>query len=110
MPKVYAPLQPAKYDSALEVFVPTMNLDQCCKFGDLVVILPPNANRIQTAPLTALLIDGMKHFTKEDYVIGVGDPTLIGACAALAYQKTGMLRMLKWDRLSQCYLAVEMKL
>jgi hypothetical protein len=50
----------------------------------------------------------MKDFTEEDYIIAVGDPSLIAAAACIAARKTGgLLRILKWDRQSNSYIAVE---
>jgi hypothetical protein len=109
MPKVYAPQQPCKHDRATGLDVPTVNLGISRPFGELVVLLPANANRLHSAPLVDAMHAGMKHFSKEDYLIAVGDPTLIAAAAVLAYQKTGHLRMLRWDRLTSDYIEVLIK-
>lgn len=87
-----------------------MNLDQSRRFGELIVLLPPAANRLHSAPLVQAIKEGMREFCKEDYIIAVGDPTLIAACACIAHQKTGILRVLKWDRISSDYISVEMKI
>jgi hypothetical protein len=71
-------------------------------------MLPPNANRLHINPLVTALRDQMKDFTEEDYIIAVGDPSLIAAAACIAARKTGgLLRILKWDRQSNSYIAVE---
>jgi len=108
MSKVYAPQVPSKYDPATKLWVPTLNLDHAKSFGEVVVMLPPNANRLHINPLVTALRDQMKDFTEEDYIIAVGDPSLIAAAACIAARKTGgLLRVLKWDRQSNSYIAVE---
>jgi hypothetical protein len=108
--KVYAPQQPSRYDGTVGEWLPTVNLTHAKRFGELVVMLPPDANRLHSAPLLAAIEDKMRDFTHDDWLIAVGDPTMIAMCAIIAHRKTGMLRILKWDRVSGDYLAVEMKL
>ena len=55
MSKVYAPQVPSKYDPATKLWVPSINLDHAKSFGELVVMLPPNANRLHINPLIAAL-------------------------------------------------------
>ena len=111
MPKVYAPQVPSKYDPATKLWVPSINLDPANMYGEVVVMLPPNANRLHINPLMVALREQMKDFTDEDYVIAVGDPSLIAAAACLAVRKTnGLLRILKWDRMSSSYIPVETQL
>jgi hypothetical protein len=51
----------------------------------------------------------MASFTKDDWLVAVGDPSLIAAAACIAARKTGgVLRLLKWDRLTSDYIAAEM--
>lgn len=108
MSKVYAPQVPSKYDPAIKLWVPSINLEPAKTFGELVVMLPPNANRLHINPLVVALREQMKDFSADDYVIAVGDPSLIAAAACIAARKTGgLLRILKWDRHSSNYIPVE---
>ena len=64
-----------------------------------------------TAPLIAALKEQMAELTEHDYIVAVGDPSLIAAAACIASRKTGgLLRMLKWDRMSSTYIPVEIQL
>lgn len=111
MSKVYVPQQPSRFDAATRLWIPTINLDPAKQFGEVVVMLPPNANRLHTAPLTAALKDQMAEFTADDYLVAVGDPSLLATAACIAVRKTGgSLRMLKWDRMSSAYIPVEIQL
>jgi len=108
MPKVYAPQVPSKYDQATKLWIPAINLEPAKTFGELVVMLPPNANRLHINPLITVLREQMENFTTDDYIVAVGDPSLIAAAACIAVKKTnGLLRILKWDRMAGLYLAVE---
>lgn len=107
-PRAFAPQIPSRYDTATRLWIPTMNLDQAKRHGEVVVMLPANANRLHTAPLVAAMREQMADFNAEDSLIAVGDPTLIAAAALIAARKTGgKVRMLKWDRMSGDYIAVE---
>lgn len=111
MKKVYVPQQPSRFDSATRLWIPTVNLEPAKKFGELTIMLPPNANRLHTAPLVAALREQMAEYDEEDSIVAVGDPSLIAAAACIAVRKTGgSLRILKWDRMTSSYIPVEMQL
>ena len=109
MTRVFAPQQPSRFDTSTRLWIPTMNMQPAAKYGELVVLLPPNANRLHTVPLLEALKAGMSDITKDDWLVAVGDPSLIAAAACIASRKTGgILRLLKWDRLTSDYIAAEM--
>lgn len=111
MKTVYVPQLPSRLDRESGVWVPTVNLSPAEKYGEIFVMLPPEANRLHTAPLVAALQEKMQSFDQDDYIVAVGDPTLLAVAATIAAKKTGgLLRMLKWDRLSTSYIPVEVQL
>lgn len=111
MPKVYAPQLPSRYDAATKLWIPTVNVESANQFGEVKVMLPPNANRLHIAPLVAALKEQMQGFGADDYVVAIGDPSLIAAASCIAVKKTaGWLRMLKWDRQTSQYIAVEVQI
>jgi hypothetical protein len=88
-----------------------MNMQPALRFGELVVLLPPNANRLHSVPLIEAMKEGMKNFSESDYLVCVGDPSLIAAAACIAMRKAnGLLRLLKWDRLTSDYISVEIRI
>lgn len=110
-PRVFAPQVPSKYDSATKLWIPMLNMDAAKKYGELIVLLPPNANRLQTAPLVVALRERMADYGPEDLLVAVGDPTLIAAAAVIAARVTGgKLRLLKWDRMTSDYILTELSL
>ena len=109
MPKVYVPQQPSRYDSTVSLWVPTMNLDPAKKHGALIIMFPPEGNRLSTGPLVAAMKHAMRDYSHDDFIVAVGDPSLIAAAACIACRATkGLLRMLKWDRMTSDYVTVEM--
>lgn len=107
--RVYIPQLPSRFDAATRLWVPSVNLAPAKKFGELIVMLPPEANRLHTAPLVASLRDSLKDFGEADYIVAVGDPSLIMAAGCIAARKTGgRLRVLKWDRREADYIPVEL--
>ena len=110
MPKVFVPQLPQRYDAATRLFIPTVDIKPAERFGDVVVLLPPNANRLHTAPLVTALREGMRDMTEEDHLVALGDPTLIAAAACIAARMHGgLLRVLKWDRRTSDYISTELR-
>lgn len=109
MSKVFVPQVPSRFEKGVG-WVPQVDLSAAGKFGEIIVMLPPEANRLHTSPLAAALREKMSDFSKEDYLVAVGDPTIIGVAAALAAVKTGgLLRFLKWDRQTSDYIVTEFR-
>lgn len=108
--RAFAPQQPSRYDGALEMWVPTMDLTPAEKFGQVVILMPPGLSNAHTAPIVAAMRERMENYNEEDALIAVGDPSLIAAAACIAARKTGgLLRMLKWDRHARDYILTEMR-
>jgi hypothetical protein len=108
MPKVYVPQIPSRMDAGSGVWVPTVNISPAKKFGKIVELLPPEANRLHVVPLLTVLREKMKHYTGDDMIIAVGDPSIIAFTACIAARATGgKLRLLKWDRQTSDYILVE---
>jgi hypothetical protein len=110
-PKVYVPQIPSRIDHLTREWVPTVNIQAAAAHGEMVVLLPPNANRLATAQLVTALKERMDDYTTEDWLVAVGDPSLIAAAACIAAKRTGgLLRLLKWDRQTSDYLPTEIRL
>jgi hypothetical protein len=108
--RVFAPTLPSRWDAPTKLWIPTLDLKPAERFGDVCVVLPPDAYRAGLGPCLPAMSEAMKDFSEHDYIIAVGDPGFIGAAAILAYKRTGRLRMLKWDRRADDYFCVEARL
>lgn len=110
-PRVFVPMVPSRWDTTLGMWVPTVNITPAERHGELVVLLPPDANRLHTAPLVAALKERMRDYSENDSLVALGDPSLLAAAACIAARQTGgKLRMLKWDRRTADYIVTEIVL
>lgn len=109
MTRVFVPQVPSRFDATLNAWLPTVNLKPAERYGELVVMLPPHANRLGTAPLVTALRERMVTFGEDDWLVALGDPSLIAAAACIAARRCGgRLRLLKWDRIASQYITTEM--
>lgn len=109
-PRVFIPQLPSRYDTDLRQWVPTVNIEGAKKFGTIEIMFPPEATRLQIAPLVAAMKEKMVEFAEDDFLVAVGDPSVIAAAAVIASRNTGARwNLLKWDRSARDYIAVEMR-
>lgn len=113
-PRVYITQVPSRIhrdDSGKSSWMPTVDISGAKRYGEINVMLPPEANRLAVVPMVQALREQMRNFGREDYLLAMGDPTILAAAACIASLKTGgNLRMLKWDRQSTDYFPVEIKI
>lgn len=110
MNRAFIPHCPSRFDAATSLWVPTIDLSPARKFGEPTIILPPEANRLYIAPLVTALKERMDDFGEDDYLVAVGDPTILAAAACIVARKTGgTVPMLKWDRRAADYIPVRFK-
>ena len=88
---------------------PNINILSASDFGYLVICLP---NRDQAILSTAHYVQKMKKnlqdFRKQDYLLAVGDPVIIGiSTAAVSEVTTGQFNILKWDKREFRYYPLE---
>lgn len=111
MPKVYVPQIPSRFDKTSGIWVPQVNINAAKRYGDIIEILPPEASRLHVAPLITVIREAMKSYSKDDFIVALGDPTIIAITACMAFMHAGaLLRLLKWDRQTGDYILVEAKL
>lgn len=105
MPKVYVPHVPSRYDSTVKAWVPTVDLSKAERFGEIVVLLKPDTYRLAISQLIPGMKEKMRGFGPTDYIVALGDPSVIAAAAMIASSMNGgQILMLKWDRNMGDYL------
>lgn len=107
MSNVFLPQLPSRFDTTLRTWIPTINIDGASKFGQVHVVLPPDAARLGHSAMAEAVKKRMAEFKAGDYIIGVGDPAAIALCAIFAAQRSRAIRMLRWDRISRSYNQLE---
>ncbi len=110
MPRVFIPQVPSRYDTKAAAWMPTVNIDPAKKFGELNVMLPPEANRLEISSIVGVLKRMMKDYGPDDFVLALGDPMIIALAAVIAERAAGTLRLLKWDRIEREYILMEVSL
>ena len=88
---------------------PNINILSASDFGYLVICLPNRDQAIySTAPYTQKMQKNLQDFRKEDNLLAVGDPVIIGiSTATVANVTNGQFNMLKWDKREHRYYPLE---
>ena len=91
---------------------PKINIMGAQKYGDFKFLLPEFSQMIfSPAPLIYKLRQGLKDFTKEDYLLLTGDPAIIGvACSIVSDITNGKYNLLKWDKQEKKYYPIAINL
>ena len=80
--------------------------------GKFIFLLPEFSQIIfSPGPLVYKLRQGLKNFTKDDYLLLTGDPAIIGvACSIVSDITNGKYNLLKWDRQERKYYPIKINL
>ena len=80
--------------------------------GEFNFLLPEFSQMIfSPGPLIFRLRQGLKDFTKDDYLLLTGDPALIGvACSIVSDITNGKYNLLKWDKQERKYYPIAINL
>ena len=79
------------------------------KYGKLELLLPEGSQLVlSTGPTVKRLNRKLKNFCDDDYLLLIGDPSIIGiACAIAASYNRGRFKCLKWDKREYRYYPLE---
>jgi hypothetical protein len=81
------------------------------RFGELVFVLDMNDSVFRLDDTLTKLSQRMSGFTKDDYILPIGNPVLIGAATALAADQTGGdFHMLQWLGREKEYIPIKVSL
>lgn len=98
MPTVYAVSETGQH-----------NISSALDFGDIVTILPPNAQvAFSVAPTVRRAHRVLETFSDDDYLLFIGDPTAMSIVAVIAAQRNnGRFKCLKWDKRERRYIPIQ---
>ena len=92
-------------------WVREFDLTPALKFGDIEVLLPPSQSFFATVPVVRVLKEKLKNFSDDDYLLPIGDPSIMIAAGMVAsHINHGKVKILKWDRIMGDYIAVQFDL
>ncbi len=110
MSRVFIPQIPSRFDTNVQAWVPTVSINAAKEFGELKVMLPPEASRLDTLDMVRLLSDAMADYGPEDYILALGNPVIIAITAVIADRASSPLRILQWDKVSRKYELMSVQL
>ena len=82
------------------------------EYGNLKSVIEPGLQLILSPdPITNKIKKVLKDFNDDDYLLLIGDPSIIGiACAVAANYNRGRFKCLKWDKREFKYYPIEVNL
>lgn len=84
------------------------NLTPAAVYGTLEVLVPAGNSLISSVPTVRLLREKLRDFSDNDYLLPVGDPAVMMAAGAIAAEfNHGRIKLLRWDRIQQQYIVVQ---
>jgi hypothetical protein len=102
-PRVFIPQEPRKRNDNGD-WVALFDLTPALKFGELVVLLPHGPMMLDTNLVLGSLKAKLTDFCQDDYLMLIGDPTIIAASVMVAsFITDGYVKVLKYDRLEHKY-------
>ena len=88
---------------------PGVDMTDALRFGDFQELLPRKDQLIISAkPVLFSLKKKLENFSDDDYILCLGDPSIIAVVASVASKMyRGKYKLLKWDRMVKKYYPVE---
>lgn len=110
MPTVYVPHNVRRLDRSAGKLMQALDLSKAKVFGQLKEVVSEFDDLLFMDKVVAQVKSVLADFTEDDYLLAIGDPTVIALCAGEVFRKNGTVKMLKWDRRLRTYLELELKL
>lgn len=84
------------------------DISQAEEYGPLKVLLSGSQSVSSTVPVVRQVLEQLRGFNDEDYVLMLGDPALMAVAAMIASKyNDGRMKLLKWDRRHGKYFPVQ---
>ena len=91
---------------------PKINIVGAAEYGEIKFLLPELSQIMWSpGPLIYKLRSLLKNYTPNDYLLLVGDPSIIGvACSIVSDNTNGKYKLIKWDKQERRYYPIEINL
>lgn len=109
-PRVFIPQVVRRFDTTHQQMTQMHDFSSAMVHGQLVNVLDDEDDPKFISRLVPKVKKILSDFTHEDYLVAVGDPTLIALCAGIIMRQTPNLTMLKWERSIRQYVKVQISL
>lgn len=90
-------------DLGLVNFVPAED------YGKLIVCIDRRVSHVGLSRAFATLRERLRDITENDWIVPTGHPAIIGYACHLMADRTGVIRLLVWDRQTERYVPAEVK-
>lgn len=110
MPKVFIPQVAERFDHASQRRIPTFDFTPAAQYGQLTPILERDDNPLFLARITPKIQKVLDTFGNDDYLLAVGDPSVIAICAGILMRRRNQLNLLKWDKKMGSYIVLNLNL
>ena len=105
--KVFIPQRVKRFDHDSGQTKNAFDFSAAAQFGELKTILDDADDPLFLALLTQKIRESLAAFSENDYLVAVGDPSVIAVCSGLILRRQKRLNMLKWDRKLKVYIHLE---
>jgi len=109
MPNVYIPHIVRRLDRQTGKLKPAIDLSQAAKLGQLKEVVDEFEMLLLADSVTKKAKQALANFTDDDFLLAVGDPTVIAICAGILFKTRDVVKMLKWDRRMGDYIQLEVR-
>lgn len=103
---------PNRRDAPTGAMVPSVNISPASAHGNIVIIMPPDASFFATTDLVSQLRDRLYDYDYQrgDVIVCLGDPVIISVTGAVMAERFRRWALLRWDKLIQNYVRIEVTL
>jgi len=109
-PKVYILQEVMRRDPTTNRNTPAHDFAPAAIYGSLEFVITAEARpSIVGRTLVNQLKDALKDFAPGDYILPVGDPSLIFTAGAVIGKKYGSFKILQWERRQRAYIEMEVQ-
>lgn len=89
-------------------WVPQFDMTPAAEYGELRVLMPAGSSLFNVVPTVRSLKEKLKTFCDDDFLLPMGDPSIMATAAMLAsHINGGKVKILKWDRGYGRYVPVQ---
>lgn len=106
--RVFIVQPPVYLDTKSNTLIPKFDFSSAEKYGKLVTLLSPSAAPFKNEKIVEELNDRLITFGKDDFILCVGNPTLIGIATAIAaHHSDGHIKVLQWHGRKREYIPIK---
>lgn len=89
-----------------------LNLNKARPYGSMVPLTSYHDSKLRDPNvLRNTIAEKLVDYTDDDYILCVGNPTIIGlVCAMASEMNNGQFNLLQWDRVLQDYFVMRVEL